>query len=404
MSETRKEQLEKNFSRMFWLQGLLNIKVINVVSTLFFLHRGITLGQIFYISIIWGAVSFLFEIPSSYLADKWGRKKTILLGVSLALAHWILLFFAYDFVAFSISFIFASLSYACFTGTDDALIYDTNRELGNEGKSLQRFTKYYSARNFFKIFAPLIGAIVAKDLMEWQFVLVLIIDLFAVSSAFFFALRLIEPHHYIDVEKQEAGVFIDAWKLIRSDWQLVRAILSRTLIFIAMFIIWRFHQEFFIQIGIPVIILGIIWSIYHIGIFVFNQYLAKAFYTKSVEKYINMFNTTLTLFLLLFIILLFVYPQRYILLVLLFAFLFVEQLRWPVYSEYYNKRIFSFNRATTLSLSNFIKGLLDIPIIFIAALLVGINMNYVFILSLILCILVVLFFRLSKIVYEPKAS
>ena len=94
MIGTRKIELKKNFSRMFWIQALMNVKVISVVSTLFYLHRGLTLSEIFYLTVVWAIVSLLFEIPSSYLADRWGRKKTILLGILLSLAHWVLFIFA----------------------------------------------------------------------------------------------------------------------------------------------------------------------------------------------------------------------------------------------------------------------------------------------------------------------
>ena len=144
MSASRTKKLKKNFSKMFWLQALLNVKLLNVVSTLFYLHRGLTLAQVFYLSVLWAGISLVFEIPSSYLADRWGRKKTLLLGISLFVAHWILYLVADNFAIFALSLGLASLQFACFSGTDDALIYDTNLELGKEEKSIKKLAKFNS--------------------------------------------------------------------------------------------------------------------------------------------------------------------------------------------------------------------------------------------------------------------
>ncbi|MCD4705367.1 MFS transporter [bacterium] len=142
MDSIKKIKLEKNFSRMFWIQAFLNIRMISIVSTLFFLHRNLNLSQIFYLTIIWAITNLLFEIPSSYLADKLGRKKTIILGIIFALLFWVLLISAHSFLIFTIALFFAALQFTCFSGTTDALIYDTNKELGKESNSLKKTRQF----------------------------------------------------------------------------------------------------------------------------------------------------------------------------------------------------------------------------------------------------------------------
>ena len=115
---------------------------------LFYLSRGLNLSQIFYLAIVWSVVNILFEVPSSYLADNWGRKKTIVFGVALYVISCGWLIFAHSFWMLGLSVFFYALSNACFTGTDEALIYDTNRELGDGGDSLRRFGQYYPPENF----------------------------------------------------------------------------------------------------------------------------------------------------------------------------------------------------------------------------------------------------------------
>ncbi|MBT3539115.1 MFS transporter [Candidatus Parcubacteria bacterium] len=395
MIGTRKIELKKNFSRMFWIQALMNVKVISVVSTLFYLHRGLTLSEIFYLTVVWAIVSLLFEIPSSYLADRWGRKKTILLGILLSLAHWVLFIFADNIIIFAVGIALASLQFASFSGTDDALIYDTNKELGKKDKSIGKLGKYYSARSIFKIIAPLIGAFIANGLLEWQFLVVLAIDMIAVSISLFFAVKLTEPNHYVDVEEQEIGIIKDAWKIISSDKIIAKAILSRTLLFIAMFIIWRFHQKYFIDIGLSVWALGIAWSIIHICAFFYSQNIEKFLRRGDLNLEINFLNNLVIVFvwMLLFGVLFLPNP---LLLLCIFVLLDVTELfRWPLYAEFYNRRSKSFNRATTLSLSNFFKSILDIPLLIIVSILISKSIIYPFMFAAGLAT-IILFFKLPK--------
>ncbi|PIU73708.1 hypothetical protein COS78_00900 [Candidatus Shapirobacteria bacterium CG06_land_8_20_14_3_00_40_12] len=79
--------LRRNFSLMFWLEALTEVKMINVVTAIFLVYRGISVAQIFYTTIVFSAVTLLTELPSSYLADKWGRKKVILLSLFFNLTN-----------------------------------------------------------------------------------------------------------------------------------------------------------------------------------------------------------------------------------------------------------------------------------------------------------------------------
>ncbi|MBU1119096.1 MFS transporter [Patescibacteria group bacterium] len=394
--QERNSALKRNFSRMFWIRLFFDVRFLHVVSVLFYLHRGLTLEEVFYLAIVWSVVSLISEVPSSYMADKWGRKKTLILGTLFVNLHWIIYFFAWDFVWFAVGVGLVSLSYSFFSGTDEALIYDTGRELKKEGKSLKRFGKYYSARHLAKVFTPVIGALIARNLLEWQFQTLIILDLIATMVSLVIAFRIVEPKHFYKVEKQEAGIILDAINIIRANWVFVKAILSRVLIFIATFIAWRYHQKFFVDINISILTIGIMYGVTQLCGFIFNQK-AHLFLPKvTLRKKINVFNGIVTFFIFLFVMCYFFFFNNYLLLIFYSAFVFFELARWPMYSEWFNKNIKSYNRATTLSLANFLKGVLDIPILFLGAYLIGMGMIYPYILSLALAVVVVLFFRLPK--------
>lgn len=396
LTVTRRMGLEKNFKLMFAIQAFQNVRLLNIVSVLFYLHRGLTLAEVFYLSVVFGIVNVLFEVPSSYLADKWGRKKTLILAVVLLMVEKIVYFTADSFTWMIIAITGYALSYALFTGTDDALIYDSARELGVEKNSLSRLGIYYSAQRVAKAITPLVGAIIARDLLEWQFQALIWLDLISVVAAFFCAWKITEPHHKMDVEKIEVGVFKDALKLIRKDPLLLKIILSRTLVFTASFVVWRVNSKYFTDIGLSLIALAAGISIIQAATYVITRKLTRMTDGFAVVARVNQMNAVFTVACLLFAVLSFVWPNPWVMLLLYMVFNLVEPLRWPFYSEMYNKRSNSFNRATTLSISNFIKSVLDVPILLVGAWLASANISYLFTFAATLAVVTVIWFKIPK--------
>ena len=101
-----REELQKNFKRMFWLKAFINIKLLNVALSIFYVARGLKLEQIFYLTVVWAVANLVFEVPSSYLADQWGRKKTLILAVLLFSSYYGIFFFANSFFLFCIGIFF----------------------------------------------------------------------------------------------------------------------------------------------------------------------------------------------------------------------------------------------------------------------------------------------------------
>ena len=402
--QERRKKLFGNFRRMFFIQAFQNIRTINVVVTLFYLSRGLNLSQVFYLSIVWSVINVLFEVPSSYLADHWGRKKTIVLGVGLYVISCVWLIFANSFLVLSVSVFFYALSNACFTGTDDALIYDTNRELGASGDSLRRLGQYYAAERIFKILSPLVGVLIAKDLTANQFIILLVIDASAAIISFLSALFIVEPkRHYIEVEKVEAGIMYDAINLIKNNPNLMRAICNRALGFIGFFIIWRYQQELFTKIGTPILLLGFGWSLLHLGLFVSNYFIHKSWPNKSLSTKINFLNFLTIFFIGLFLVGWHLNIPYYWLLLIYILGNFSENARWPIFADLFNKYSSSFNRATTLSLSNFVKSIFDLPLLAVAGLLVTYGLVYpIYFTFIILLLSSIIFYLPKKLKIENK--
>ncbi len=373
--------------------------MINIVLPLFYLRRGLELSDIFLLNLFWAASSLLFEVPSSYLADRWGRKKTMMLGVFLMSCHWIWLFFAEGFFQLAIAHIFYGISFACISGTDQALFYDTAKELGEEKTTFGKLGKYRGATHVFKIVTPIVAVLLARDLTNLQFFLLLSIDLIATFLSFFFASRLVEPSHSLDLERLEKGVFRDGWKLLWDDKNLMKAIMNKELLFFAVFICWSFFQKFFIDLGLSIVVIGIGWGARHGVMLVFDWFVhrIKAWTEHTLEEAIHIFNILFTLTVAVFLIFLFRFSGMVMLLFIIFlVFTLFEAFRYPFFDEMFHKKFFSYNRATTLSLTNIFHNMLEFPLFLFAALLIGVDVRYSYIFIFLLGIVTVFFFRISN--------
>jgi hypothetical protein len=199
----------------------------------------------------------------------------------------------------------------------------------------------------------------------------------------------------MDLEEMEVGVIADAWKTLKSSPQLARAILGRVLIFIALYSIWSFHQVFFVEYGVSILILGIAWSLGHAVSFVAMRQI-QFFATRNLSTSINLINVCIALCLGALAVSLVSHVSIYIALVLFMLADHLEIIRLPLYAEYFNLKSKSFNRATTLSLVNFSKSVLDIPLLFVGSILVGMDYRFAFVFSAVIAGVVVVFFRLSR--------
>lgn len=94
------------------------------VYTIMFSDKGLNALQISILLMVWAGTSFLLEVPSGVIADKYSRKN-ILFGAELArIVGYIFWLLMPNFLGFLIGFILWGVKSALTSGTIEALIYD----------------------------------------------------------------------------------------------------------------------------------------------------------------------------------------------------------------------------------------------------------------------------------------
>lgn len=389
--EQRLKGLKLNKRLMFGTRFFIELKSLNSVIQLFYLSRGLDLGQVIYLSLAWTITSFFCDIPSSFLADKFGRKKLIILGVFLTSVSTLMLFSANSFLAFVISYIIAAAGYSFFMGTDQAMIYDSLKEVGEEDNSNRVAGKYYSAQSLPKIFMPFIGSLLAKNLLPAQFNILIIIDFIGTIVAIILASFLTEPKVEF-LKRKTLALFKEGINLIKKDSLLLKFALNKIIIFQAAFVYWRVYQVFLKENGFPVVYLGLIYTFFQ-GVLFFMFWNTEKVQNKIGKlKFAN--SAPILGFIAVLISLL--VNNLIILFIACVILLIVGTVRDPFFMSQMQARIHSFNRATATSTLNTIKNISDVPIYLIVGYLAKINVNYVLIVSAILFLIPILFLRIKK--------
>lgn len=391
LSEKRNKGLNLNKRLMFVTKFFLELKSIYAVVQLFYLSRGLDASQIIYLSLIWSATTLFCDVPSSIIADRFGRKKTIILGIILTALSTSGLFFLEGFWQIIPVHIIGAMGVSFFTGADHAILYDSLKELGQE-RSVNRVAgKYFSAASLPKIIVPLIGSYIARNLLPNEFLILVAIDFIGMLFALVTSAFLTEPL-VKDRVKNNIKILKEGVKLVLSDNILLKFTLNKIIVLEAAFVYWRIYQIVFQNAHMPIIALGIFYTVFQGITFVTH------WNTERVQKMLGPVNFVLIPQLLGFagIVLTLISSNLFVIFISCVMVILVGTFRDPFFLTQMQARIPSFNRATATSTLNTIKNAMDIPLLFLVGYLSKININYVLIVSGIMFLVSIIFVRIKK--------
>lgn len=288
---------------------------------------------------------FLLEIPTGAVADYFGRKTSLILGAVIMTIGVIVYGSSPQFGIFLLGEFILAISIALISGADNALLYDSIKESGQENQSKKIFGR---AESFHLLgilaSAPLGGLAASKLGLNAPMYLTAIPFFLAVLVALSFKEPKIqekssESKRYLNIIKSGFSYFKNhkILRLLAIDSILVNAA--------AYFVIW-FYQPLFMSIKFPIVYFG--W--FH-ALLVGTEILISSNFVKlekifgSGKKYLR-FSTIITSLAFLVVA---IYPH--IITIILFIILAggFGLTRSELMSVYMNKFIPSDRRATVLS-------------------------------------------------------
>lgn len=347
-----------NIRVMFWIQFFSSMSFLAPVLTLFYTERGLSASNILIVIMFWSGAVLVGEIPTGVIADRYGAKKSFLMGTSIKIISMVILLFAYEpWIFFLYSFV-NGLSVTFFSGADEALIYDSLKENGLQNKMDQAMGKIQSAGFISMIIAVLFGAYLAKDLREEQFILLIILGMLFYVIELILILQVRQPNQESFTRENPFSQVKNGWKAIQKVPPLIWMFLNVTLVFIPAGAVYGyFDQPLMIEAGLSVSLIGLMYAAASVSGFFASQ--SIGWLTKQFSHVFLMNITGFMAFGGLLLSALFT-DSLFIILGAFFVLRWVRAVRYPIYSQLSNDLIPSHVRATTISLLSIVDSGLDL--------------------------------------------
>ncbi|RPJ07634.1 MAG: MFS transporter [Spirochaetaceae bacterium] len=252
-----------------WQRNLRIIRLIRIcfslifsipVISLYWQDNGLSVFDIFVLQAIFSVAVLLFEIPTGYLGDLLGRKRTVIIASGIFAAGWAFYSVAHGFWGFVCAEIVLGLALAFLSGTDSSLVYESLTESNREKEYSRIEGKMFSLSNISAALASIAGGIAAAFFPVWT--------LMAVTSAvalvsFLSAMFITDPPRR--VYSHPRGTVYGFYKILRYVFlksKIVRAAvpLLAASSLATMLGVWL-YQPLWQERSIPLWLFGILWAL-----------------------------------------------------------------------------------------------------------------------------------------------
>ena len=210
-----KKQATRNIKIHWWINLISGITFLVPIISIFYKYTGLSTFEIILISNIFTFWMWIFELPTSVLADTFGRKKSLIASVifNFLCATFILLL--PNLTGFCIAAVFQALYYSFRSGTWQAFLQENLSKLWQEGKFWRFFWKFSFYWESAAIIAPVISSIILKFAPETWYTFLAALDCISAFILIILTYQLTETYQIkekIQTFKQAIQLNINTWK------------------------------------------------------------------------------------------------------------------------------------------------------------------------------------------------
>lgn len=292
-----------------------------------------------------------FEVPTGMLADRYGRKMSLILGACISTIGWVLWLYVDTFIGFALIFGLFGLANAFWSGTDEAFIYDELKSVGREKDAQKVFSRYNGALAVAFALAAFVGGFLASVHTLENFYLLFQLTCISSFVGLLLTLTLREPVMSTavgkELEHKEESIlrqFSSGVRLLTKNKRLRKITLFS--IFTLSFALMETYQVYFVRSDVPASWYGYVLGVSSLLIAVVKWYAYKLEEWFGVEKsmlIISIIPAVLWI------------AMAWVLQPLMAVFLFLltdatGNMRDPIIADYQNRHIEGSRRATVLSM------------------------------------------------------
>lgn len=281
--------MKTNLRIMGLLNLLMDFKLYGAFAIIYYseISNSMMLGMsIFSITMISTA---LFEFPTGIIADKIGRKNTVIIGCINSLIYAFILAVTNSYMGLVLAAIFEGLERAFFSGNNNAFIYDTLKENGKENEYRHYLGKTNSMYYMAGILSTIFGAVVAYFT---SIKVLMILSVIPRVLEVILALALKDVKKYSNEDENVFMQIKNVMKLVKNNKILKKQIIADGISDGIGEATYQFRSEFYKMVW-PVWAVGIPEILSNIGAFVgswFSGKILKKWANEKVIIFSNLFS------------------------------------------------------------------------------------------------------------------
>lgn len=246
--------IRSNIRKIYVLEALQGAIFLIPVLIPFYKENGLSLTQIYLLEAIFALEVILLEIPTGYLADRWGRRNTLVAATIFWCAGWLWYGAGFSFTHFLIGELLMAIGSSLSSGTTEALTYDSLAELGET----QRYRHVAGLRSFFMMFGEACASILGGLIAFWSLRFSAWLTFGTTIFGILMAISLVEPHRH----KLQSGEHMkEIWKICMNTLLHnvpLRSIIALHAVISAMTLsLFWLTQPYQIAIGLPLAFFGV---------------------------------------------------------------------------------------------------------------------------------------------------
>jgi MFS family permease len=179
-----------NVSKLLWLAFFQAFTLYAAFEKVFFQESGLSIIQIFLVTVVFSVTVVALEVPSGALSDRWVRKHVLTLSIIFSMLTALVYVTSVSFWMFALGSFFMACSFVLNSGTNTAILFDSLKDVDKTDV----FEKYLATRRIISGAGFAIASLVGGYIAQQQGISMAIwISLFLLFPAVVLTLVLKEP-------------------------------------------------------------------------------------------------------------------------------------------------------------------------------------------------------------------
>ena len=316
------------------------------IEKLLWSSSGVTPRQIIILGIVAQSSQILIEVPSSIVADRWSRRKSLILSSIFMFVSIAIVLSFQSFLAFAVMSLAWAFYFSFQSGTVNAYIYDLLKEGGQQSQYRKALSRYAS----LQLAGLLISSLGASILVKYgDFLTPYWVTLIPTAIAVFIMLRMHDP----EVERTDHSTgtayhhVSSAIRNISKKKWLWAIFIALAFVIAGRFVWYEYYQLYALDRAVAPVLFGLMLALIHVG------NIAGAEFAHRVKSPNGVLMTSVAAMILSSFALAFASGPLTIILLMVVCF-FGSQASSIVLDENLQHETTSELRATTLSLANLV--------------------------------------------------